>query len=110
MLQKLGVVSRVAGQQARRSRTVNAVMGAVRATTRSFAHALRQLWLEITGTVFLAMAAFGAITLVREYMRYEVGQTTASRVAVAMCFTVAFAWFGISSFWKVRKSGSKQRG
>ena len=108
-LRKLGVVARVAEQQAGRSRTLSAILGAVRTTVRSFGRALHHLWLEVTGTIFLVMAAFGAATLVREYMKYESGHATASRVAIAMCFTLAFGWFGISSFWRVKKSGSKQQ-
>jgi len=103
-----GVATRVAGQQVRRSRTFNAVMTGVRATTRSLSHTLRQLWLEVTGTVFLAMAALGSFAAVREYRKYEAGQTTATRVALIVCFALTFAWFGVSSFWRVRRS-SKQR-
>jgi hypothetical protein len=100
---KLGLVARVAGQQAGRSRTLNAIMGGAKAILRSFSHALHQLWLEVTGTLFLAIAAFGAVTLVREYMKYETGHATATRVAVAICFTVTFAWFGLTSFFRVRR-------
>jgi len=106
-LRKLGVVARVAGRQTGqaigRSRTLRAASSAVRATTRSFTRAANQLWLEVTGTVFLAMAAFGGAALVREYVKYTAGQTTASRVAIAAGFTLAFAWFGLSSFWKARR-------
>jgi hypothetical protein len=102
-LRKLGVVARVAGQQAGRSRTLSAVMSGARTTARSFGHAAHQLWLEVTGTVFLAMALFGAAAAVREYMKYAAGHTTASRVAITVCFTLAFAWFGLSSFWKVKR-------
>jgi hypothetical protein len=104
---KLGVVARVAGQQAGRNRMLNAVWSAVRTTARSFLSALHQLWLEVTGTVFLAMAAFGGIALVREYMKYEAGRATAGRVAIAICFTVTFAWFGLSSFWRVRRKSQR---
>ncbi len=97
------MAARVAGDQAGRNRTLKAVMGGVRATARSFGRALHQLWLEVTGTLFLAIATFGAIALVREYSKYENGHTTAGRVAIAGCFTLAFAWFGVTSFWKVRK-------
>ncbi|HKH97542.1 MAG TPA: hypothetical protein VJ999_00420 [Candidatus Sulfotelmatobacter sp.] len=106
-VQKLGVVARVARDQAGRSRTLSAVAGAVRTTVRSFARASHQLWLEVTGTVFLTMAAFGGLALVREYMKYEAGHTTAGRVAVAGCFTLTFAWFGLSSFWKVRRKSPR---
>ena len=90
-------------RQAGRSRTVNSIMTAVRATARSFGRVLHQLWLEVTGAVFLAMAAMGGIAGVREYVKYEAGRATAGRVAVAVCFTLTFAWFGVSSFWRVRK-------
>jgi hypothetical protein len=106
-LRKLGVVARVAGQTAGRNRTLNAVRSAVRTTTRSFSRAANQLWHEVTGTVFLAMAAFGGAALVREYGKYTAGQTTRSRVAIAVCFTAAFAWFGLSSFWKVRRKSQR---
>jgi len=102
-LRKLGIVARVAGQQAGRNRTLSAVKGAVRTTARSFGRALHQLWLEVTGTVFLAMAAFGGIAGFREYMKYAAGRATAGRVAIAILFTLTFAWFGLSSFWRVRR-------
>lgn len=105
---KIGIVAQVAGEQAGRSRTLNAVLRGARATARSFGHAMHQLWLEVTGTLFLAIAAFGAVTLVREYLKYETGHATAGRVAVAGCFTVAFAWFGLSSFWRVKRKTQRQ--
>lgn len=96
---------RVAGDLAGRNRTLRALMGAVRTTVRSFARATHQLWLEVMGTLFLTMAAFGGMALIREYMKYTSGRTTAGRVAVATCFTLAFAWFGLSSFWKAQRKG-----
>jgi len=105
--QKIGVVARVAGRQAGRSRTLRAINSAVRTTVRSIAHVLHQLWLEVTGTLFLTIAAFGAFAVVREYVKYEAGQTSASRLAIAMCFTLAFAWFGLTSFWRVRRKSQR---
>jgi len=107
-MRKLGVVARVAGEQAGRNRTLSAIMSGVRATLRSFWHALHQLWLEVTGTLFLSIAAFGAIALVREYMKYQTGHTTLSRLAVVLAFTVTFAWFGLSSFWRVRRRSQRR--
>ena len=102
-LRKWGAVARVAGQQAGRNRLLGALMSGVSTTARSFGRAMHQLWLEVTGTVFLAMAAFGGAAGVREYMKYTAGHATAGRVAVAVCFTVTFGWFGLSSFWRVRR-------
>jgi len=106
-LRKMGVVARVARDQAGRSRTLSAIMSGARTTLRSFWHAIHQLWLEVTGTLFLFIAAFGAIALFREYTKYQAGHTTASRLAVVVCFTVTFAWFGLSSFWRVRRKGQR---
>jgi hypothetical protein len=106
MARKLGVVARVAAQQAGRSRTLSAFMKGARATARAFGHVAHQLWLEVTGFVFLAMAGLGAVALVREYAKYQSGRATAGRIAVAICFTVTFAWFGVTSFWRVRKRRS----
>jgi hypothetical protein len=103
--QKLGVVARVAVGQAKRSRTVRAVTSAASTTARAFGRVLHQLWLEVTGLVFLLMAlSFGGAT-VREYGKYHAGHSGLRWVVVAIFFTVMFAWFGVSSFWRVRRKG-----
>jgi len=100
---KLGVAARVAGAQIKRTRTYGAVMGGVRATLGHFGAVLHLLWLEITGFVFLAFAGVGFVALFREYAAYHVGKTTPGRVAIALGFSLMFAWFGTSSFWRARK-------
>ena len=102
---KLGVVARVAGQQFKRSRTVRAATSAVTTTARAFGRVLHQLWLEVTGLVFLLMAGSGGIASAHEYAKYQAGRAGVGRVVVAICFTVTFAWFGVSSFWRVRQKG-----
>jgi len=106
-LRKVGIALRVARGMAGRSRRVNAVMSAARATARSFAHILHLLWLEVTGTVFLAMAGIGGIAIAREYAKYAAGHTSAVNVAVTVFFTLTFAWFGLSSFWRVRRKSQR---
>jgi hypothetical protein len=107
--QKLGIAARVAGriiaQRARRTRTLGAVAKAARATLSHFGRVLGLLWLEVTGFVFLFLAAIGVIAFFREYAKYQVGHATSGRVVLAVCFTGLFAWFGASSFWRVRKRG-----
>jgi hypothetical protein len=102
--QKIGIVVRVAAQQLGRSRAGAAVLSGVQATAKSFGRVGRQLWLEVTGFTFLVLAAIGALAGFREYAKYQAGQSAGpGRVIVAACFTITFAWFGVSSFWRVRK-------
>ncbi len=101
---KIGLAFRVAVQLFERSRTGSAVLAGIRATTRSFGRVLHQLWLEVTGFMFLAMAAIGARAGLREYGKYQSGHAAGpGRLALAICFTVSFTWFGVSSFWRVKR-------
>jgi hypothetical protein len=104
---KLGIAARVAtrviAEHVRRNRTFSAVTKAARATASHFGRVLGQLWLEVTGFVFLALAGIGVIAFFREYTKYHVGHATSSRMVLAVCFAGLFGWFGVSSFWRVRK-------
>jgi len=106
---KVGIAARVAGrvisQHARGSRTFGAVGKAARATAAHFGRVLGQLWLEVTGFVFLALAGIGVIAFFREYAKYQAGHAPSSRAVLAVCFAGLFGWFGVSSFWRVRKKG-----
>jgi hypothetical protein len=104
---KLGVVARVAGELAGRNRTLGAVMSAVRTTGRSFGRAAHQLWLEVTGVVFLIMALSFAGATVKEYGKYHAGGGGGDRLAIAICCTITFAWFGLSSFWRARRKSQR---
>lgn len=99
---KLGIAARVAGQQVRRTRTYGAILNAARATMGRFRAVLHQLWLEITGFVFLAFAVIGWWGLAREYASYHNGKGNPSHVAAAAAFSLVFSWFGISSFLRAR--------
>jgi hypothetical protein len=100
---KLGVVARVATQQAGRNPTVRAASRAAATTGRVFGRVLHQLWLEVTGVVFLIMSLSFAGASVKEFEKYHAGQIGAGRFAATAGFAVAFAWFGVSSFWRVKK-------
>jgi hypothetical protein len=99
----LGIATRVAAQQAKRSRGLNALWQGVRAWVLHLGHVLHQLWLEVTGFVFLAIAGIGGIGIVREYTKYQAGKSSPERIALAICFTLLFTWFGLSSFWRLRR-------
>jgi hypothetical protein len=104
---KLGIAARVAGrvisQHARKSRSVGALTKGVRATASHFGRVLGQLWLEVTGFVFLTLAGIGVLAFFREYAKFQAGHATPGRAVLAVCFAGIFGWFGVSSFWRVRK-------
>lgn len=76
----------------------------MRATVASLGRVLHQLWLEVTGFTFLAIAGIGAIAGFREYAKYETGHAAGpGRLILAICFTASFTWFGLSSFWRVKR-------
>ncbi len=82
---------------------MRAVLHAGQTTARSFGRVLHQLWLEVTGFVFLALAGIGGVALSREYVKYQAGKTGPGRLVVAVCFCLTFGYFGLSSFWRVRR-------
>ena len=99
---KLGIAARIAGQQVKRSRTYGAVLKGARATLSHFVGVLHQLWLEITGFVFLAFAGVALVALVREYSAYHAHRGSPAHIAAAAGVSAMFSWFGISSFWRAR--------
>jgi hypothetical protein len=82
-------------------------MRATRATARSFGNVLHQLWLEMVGVLFLVMSLSFASASFNEYNKYHAGHAGIGRFAATTAFAVTFAWFGVTSFWRVRKK--KQR-
>jgi hypothetical protein len=102
-IRKLGILARVATQQAGRSRGAAALIKAGKTTAGHVGRVLHQLWLEVTGFVFLALAFIGGSALIREFLKYRTGDTTVGRVITAVCFTLLFGWFGVTSFWRVWK-------
>ena len=100
---KLGIAARIAGQQLKRTRTYGALLSGARATLGHLGAVMNQLWLEITGFVFLAFAGVGMVAFFREYAAYHAGRATPGRVAAAAGFSLMFAWFGTTSFWRARK-------
>jgi hypothetical protein len=103
MARKLTMLARVAAQHAGHTRTFSAVIKGAQVTAAHVGRVLHQLWLEVTGFVFFVIAVIGFSALVREYHRYQAGQDNLKRVLVALCFTIVFGWFGVSSFWRVWK-------
>jgi hypothetical protein len=101
---KLGIAARIAGRQVKRTRTYGALLSGARTTVGHLGGLLRQLWLEVTGFAFLAFAAVGVAAWFKEYAAYHFGKATVFRPVAAATFTLMFAWFGVSSFLRSRKT------
>ena len=101
MARRLTILARVAAQHAGHTRTVSALISAGRVTAAHVGRVLHQLWLEVTGFVFFVIAVIGFSALVHEYHKYQAGHVELTRVVVALCFTLVFGWFGVSSFSRV---------
>jgi hypothetical protein len=107
-VRKIKLIFRVAtnltGNLVKHNRMARALLAGFRATARSFGRVLHQLWLEVTGFTFLAIAGIGAMAGMREYGKYQSGHAAGpGRLVLAVCFTVSFTWFGLSSFWRVKR-------
>lgn len=103
-MRKIEIAAQILSRRMGKSRTAAAVRSGLRATTRSFGRVAHQLWLEVTGFTFFVLAVIGGVAGFREYAKYQAGLAEGpGRVILAACFTVTFAWFGVSSFWRVRK-------
>jgi predicted tellurium resistance membrane protein TerC len=108
---KIKRILQAAGKIAARSRRGQAALSGMRATARVFGRILHQLWLEVTGFTFLALAGIGALAGMREYGKYQAGHASGpGRLMLAICFTASFAWFGLSSFWRVNRKKAKAKG
>lgn len=96
-------VARVASRMARRNRLLTAAVSGARLTLNSFGRVLHLLWLEVTGLFFVAFAVIGGVAAYREYPRYAAGKIGPARLIAAVCFSVLFAWFAVTSFWRARR-------
>jgi len=97
------VATRVAARQAGRSRRLSAIGRASRITLSHFSRVLGLLWLQVTGFFFLALALLGGVALADEYPKYQAGKVSGARLLLAAAFMLLFVYFGVSSFWRVRK-------
>ena len=103
---KIGILGRIVLDHAERNRTTGALIQAAKTTAFHVGHLLHQLWLQVTGFIFLGIAAIAGFALQHEYAQYHLGKIGPGRAILAACVTLMFAWFGLSSFWR---AGRKKR-
>ena len=109
--QKWAIAGRVAGQmlgrRAGKSRVIQAGRNALSATWRSLSAAVRRLWHEVMGFAFICFAVFFGFAAEREYQLHLANQADSSRYLAATLFTLLFAWFGVTSFWRAYRPRKK---
>jgi hypothetical protein len=91
---------RISGRILRRNKIVKAGIEVGMVTARAAHSAARRLWLEVTGFLFGVFAVIGGAATVRQY----VGGADTPRIALGAMFTLAFAYFSITSFLASRRS------
>ena len=63
----------------------------------------RSLFHEVMGVLFLAMAGWGALWLLRVYREFQGDGEAVFKVVLVGAFVVMMGSFGISSFWRARR-------
>ena len=85
---------------ARRNRWYRATTAAAGTIFHSVRNVLRLLWLEVAGLVFIFFAVVGGTYAWREFHKHGL---SSAKLLAGVCFTVLFAWYGVTSFWRTRR-------
>jgi hypothetical protein len=84
---------------------VTAVIQKLRILFSDFLRALRRLWLEFIGGMFLALGIVFILSAVQEYRRYlRAPGLGAGRLVMVLVPSGVMIFFALESFWKSRKS------
>jgi hypothetical protein len=77
----------------------------LRTIFRDFLRAVRQLWLECIGGIFLGLGVLFIMAAIQEYRRFvsspEIGS---GRLFLVVSSSAIMFFFALESFWKARKS------
>lgn len=68
---------------------------------------LRQLWLEVIGFVFFALALFFAMSangVVQSFQRLGTDPDALPKLLLALVFVLMFGWFGWTSFRRAKRA------
>ena len=95
---------RITNDKALRQRLFRAGMSGAQTTLGSVSRILRKLWHEITGFLFVCLAIIGGGEVARKWQTHET-----QKLAVAAAFSAMFLYFGVSSFWRAKRSHRKGR-
>jgi hypothetical protein len=83
-------------------RLAAAALAGAQAAVGAFVRVAHILFLEVTAFFFACFAVIGGVAAWREYQRYAAHQAPAGKAVLAGVFSLVFAWFAISGFWRAR--------
>jgi hypothetical protein len=64
---------------------------------------LHSLWLQVVGLLFLVIAAWGLIWILRTWQEFHGDGETLFKMALVAFFVFMMGSFGVSSFWRARR-------
>ena len=70
-----------------------------------FLKALRRLWLECVGGIFLLLGIMFILAAIQEYRKYvQTPEIGSGRFLIVIFSSAVVLFFALESFWKARKS------
>jgi hypothetical protein len=70
-----------------------------------FLSALRRLWLECVGGIFLLLGIMFILAAIQEYRKYvQTPEIGSGRFLIVIFSSAVVLFFALESFWKARKS------
>jgi len=93
-------LARVGSRMAGQSRLLGALGAGARGALGSLRKAAHGLLLEVTGVFFILFVVIGAGATWRAYGAWSAGKIGPGKMVLAVCFTVLFAYFAVTSFWR----------
>jgi hypothetical protein len=95
------------GKPGRNSRMFRGVRSGVSGFLKPVLAALRVLFLEVSGFIFLCFSVIIVSAFIRECRKYAMHQAGLERVVLAGAVGAMFLYFGVSSFWRARQKRSR---
>jgi hypothetical protein len=95
------------GKPGRNKKLLGGVQAGVSGFLKPVMAALRVLFLEVSGVMFLFFSLAVTIAFFREYKKYATHEVGWHHLALAGAVGGMFLYFGVSSFWQARRKRSK---
>lgn len=95
------------GKPGRNKKLFGGVQAGVSGFMKPVMAAMRVLFLELSGVMFLFFTLSVSVAFLREYKKYQMHEVGWHHLALAGAVGAMFLYFGVSSFWQARRKRSK---